>query len=316
VPETRDEDQDSTPARLDLPGAGCVVVALSCLTYALTAAGQRGWDAAVITTAVVGLLAGTAFVLVERRTRAPLIRLEMFADRVFAATNVVTVFVYAALSVFFFLLVLQLQVVSGWSALAAGTSLLPVTVLMLLLSARSGALAGRVGPRPLMTAGALLAGAGFALALRIGPDASYLTEVLPAVLLLGLGLSATVAPLTSAVLGAAPAHLAGAASGINNATARSAGLLAVAVVPAVAGLSGAGVTDARAFDRGYGLAMLIGVGLLVLAALVSWFGIGPRGSRPVRRGREVVPVDRVSHCGVSAPAWEPGPVRGSGAAQD
>ncbi len=307
VPESRDTDTDAAQHRLDFPGAALVVVALCGITYALTEAGLRGWDLPVVTAVVIGLMASLAFVVVERRTRYPLIRLEMFANRVFTATNVVTVFVYAALSIFFFLLVLQLQVVSGWSPLAAGTSLLPATLVMLVLSARFGAMASRVGPRPLMTVGTLLAAAAFALGLRIGPDASYPLDVLPAVLLLGLGLSCTVAPLTAAVLGAAPVHLAGAASGINNATARSAGLLAIAVVPAVAGLSGAGLTDPAAFDRGFGMAMMIGVVLLVAGALVSWFGIGLVGSTPTTDGPGVVPVHRASHCGVSAPCLHPDP---------
>lgn len=311
VPETRDEVAADSSARLDLPGAAAVVVALSGITYALTSAGQQGWDVAVVSAAVVGIAAALAFVVIERRSASPLIRLEMFRDRVFTATNVVTVLVYAALSLFFFLLVLQLQVVSGWSPLAAGTALLPVTALMLVLSARFGALASRVGPRPLMTVGAALAAGGFALSLRIGPHASYLTDVLPAVVLLGLGLSCTVAPLTAAVLGAAPAHLAGAASGINNATARSAGLLAIAVVPAVAGLSGAGLSDAATFDRGFGVTMTIGIGLLLAGSVVSWFGIGHRGApaTPSAPDQQRLDVPRVSHCGVSAPALHPGPGR-------
>lgn len=309
VPETRDDDIDLQGSALDLPGAAAVVVALTGITYALTAAGQRGWDLPVISAAVVGLGAGLLFVRRELRTASPLIRLDMFGDRVFAATNVVTVLVYGALSVFFFLLVLQLQLVSGWTPLAAGTALLPVTVVMLLLSARFGGLASRVGPRPLMTAGSLLAAGAFALALRIGPHSSYLVDVLPAALALGLGLSCTVAPLTAAVLGAAPAHLAGAASGINNATARSAGLLAIAVVPTAVGLSGAGVSDAAAFDRGYGSAMVIGVALLVAAALVSWVGL-PRVPRVVPESpggpaSEVLPVHRNLSCSLSAPALHP-----------
>lgn len=304
VPETHDESNAASAPKIDVRGAACVVVALSGLTYALTAAGQRGWDLRVILAAGLGLAAALAFVALERRASHPLIRLDMFANRVFTATNIVTVFIYAALSIFFFLLVLQLQLVSRWSALAAGTSLLPVTVLMLLLSARSGDLASRVGPRPLMTAGSLLAAAGFGLALRIGPDASYLVDVLPAVVLLGLGLACAVAPLTAAVLGAAPAHLAGAASGINNATARSAGLLAIAVVPALAGLSGAGISDAATFDRGYGIAMMIGVGLLVAAAVVSWFGVGRVAPEAVE-DPQLVAVHRASHCGISSPPLHP-----------
>jgi len=281
VPESRDEEVLPGTGRVDLPGTALVVVALGGLTYALTEAGRTGWQPLPVGVAALGVAAGVAFVLVERRAAQPLVRLDMFADRVFAATNVVTVFVYAALSVYFFLIVLQLQVVGGWGPLAAGTAVLPVTVCMLLLSARAGALAQRQGPRPLMTLGCVLAGAGFVAALRIGPEADYLTDVLPSVLLLGLGLSCTVAPLTATVLAAAPDHLAGAASGINNATARSAGLLAIAVVPAVAGLSGAGVDDVAALARGFGVAMVVGAGLLATGAVVSWAGLGRRGGRPL-----------------------------------
>ncbi|MDX6323280.1 MAG: hypothetical protein QOF52_3138 [Propionibacteriaceae bacterium] len=309
VPETG--GGSGPKARIDLLGVATVVVALSALTYAATTAGQRGWDTPVIVVALVGLLASIVFVWIERRTDHPLVRLELFRNRVFAATNLVTVFIYAALSLFFFLLVLQLQVVSGWTPLRAGTSLLPVTVLMLLLSARSGALAERIGPRPLMTAGSLLAAAGFAFAMRIGPAADYLLDVLPAVVLLGLGLAGVVAPLTSAVLGAAPREQAGAASGINNAVARSAGLLAIAIVPAAAGLSGAGVSDMAAVDSGFDFSMRVGIGLLLVAAATSWFGVGrvvpeEKGlqdpSAPQR-----LPVHLHSCCPLSAPALHPSP---------
>ena len=309
VPETRDESVGDE-RRVDVRGAALVVVALTGVTYALTDAGQRGWSLAVLVAGVVGVGAGVAFVAAERRTASPLIRLDMFRDRVFTATNVVTVFVYAALSIYFFLIVLQLQVVTGWSPLAAGTSLLPVTVLMLLLSARFGALAARVTPRPLMAVGSILAALGLLLALRIGPDSSYVVDVLPSAVALGLGLSCAVAPLTSAVLDAAPAHLAGAASGINNATARSAGLLAIAVVPALAGLSGAGLEDATTFDRGFRTAMLIGAGLLLTAAAVSWLGL-PRSGQPQTSAEDAdrLPVQRTHHCPVSAPTPHPDPVR-------
>jgi len=280
VPETRDPDA-AAGGRLDLPGTALVVLALTGLTFALTEAGRSGWRPGLVLVGVLGLVAGVAFVLLERRTAHPLVRVEMFTDRVFAATNVATLLVYAALSVYFLLLVLQLQVVSGWSPLAAGTAILPVTACLLLLSARAGGLAQRVGPRGLMSVGALLAAAGFLAALRVGPGARYVGDVLPSVLLLGLGLACVVAPLTAAVLAAAPAHLAGAASGINNATARSAGLLAVAVVPVLAGLGGAGADDPTALARGFVVAMLIGAGLLVAGAAVSWFGLGRAGSRPL-----------------------------------
>lgn len=277
IPETRDE---ASSHRVDLPGTAAAVVFLGGLTYGLTTAGQRGWTPPVILALALGSAAGLAFVLIEGRARHPLIRVELFADRVFTVTNVVTLFLYAALSVFFLLLVLQLQLVVGWTPLHSGSAVLPITVLMLVLAPRFGALSDRIGPRVLMSIGTGLAAAGFVLALRIGPGAGYLGDVLPAVCCLGLGLSCTVAPLTSAVLGAAPAAQAGAASGINNAIARSAGLLAVAVIPTLAGLSRTETGDPVGFGHGFRLAMTIGVGLLLVAAAVSWFGL----RRPTRPG--------------------------------
>lgn len=305
VPETRDTSPHTADRRIDLPGTALVVLALSGLTYALTTAGQAGWGPVVTVAAVVGLAAGVAFVLRERRTPDPLMRLDMFTNRVFVAANLATFFIYAALAVFFFLMVLQLQVVSGWSPLAAGTSILPITVLMLLLSARFGALSQRIGPRPLMTAGSLLVAGGLLLALRVGPGARYLSDVAPSVLLLGLGLSCAVAPLTAAVLAAAPDQLAGAASGINYATARSAGLLAIAVIPAVAGLSRAGSNDPATFADGFTLAMAISAGLMVVAAAVSWVGVGRMSPSAGDPGRDVLPVHQHLHCGVTGPALHP-----------
>jgi len=302
VPETRDF---SASGPLDLAGAVAVVVALSGITYALTEAGE-GWSGAVLVAGAVGLAASAAFVGIERRADNPLIRLSLFADRVFAATNVVTVFVYAALGVFFFLLVLQLQQVAGWSPLAAGTAMLPITALMLVLSSRFGALSSRIGPRLPMAAGSLLAAGGFLAALRIGPDARYLPHVLPAALLLGLGLACTVAPLTAAVLAAAPDNLAGAASGINNAVARTASLLAVAVVPVLAGLSGVAADDVAGFHRGFQIAMGISAGLLVIAVLVSWFGVGPSPGVNKPTVAERIAVHEEVHCGVCGPPLHPG----------
>ena len=291
VPESCDEEGDRS-ARLDLPGTTLAVLALAGVTWALTEAGRRGWDTLVLGVGAAGLLAAVLFLLVERRTAAPLIRLEMFADRVFTGTNLATFFIYGALGVYSFLVVLQLQVVAGWSPLAAGTATLPLTVLMLLLSSRAGALAVRTGPRVLMALGSTLAAAAFLAALRIGPGARWLTDVAPSAVLLGLGLACAVAPLTATVLAAAPAHLAGAASGVNNAVARSAGLLGVAVVPTLAGLSGAGVDDAAALRSGFGTAMLIGAVALAVGAVVSWFGLGRRASVQRAAAASASPVSR------------------------
>jgi MFS family permease len=193
----------------------------------------------------------------------------LFASRQFTVTNVVTFAIYAAFGAVFFLLVLDLQVVAGFSPLAAGTSMLPVTFLLLVLSPRSGALAARIGPRLPMTAGPLIAAAGLLLTLRIGPDAVYVTDVLPAVVVFGLGLALLVAPLTAAVLAAAPEEHAGAASGVNNAVARTAALLAVALLPALAGLTGDVYRDPVAFAAGYRTAALLATGLLVVGGLLS-----------------------------------------------
>src|SRR6516162_823820 len=239
VPETRDP---TSHGRFDVAGAVLAALALAGITDALIAAPAHGLARAALA-GTAGVLAGAGFVLLERRRGrpgskvSPMLPLDVFASRQFTAVNVVTFVVYAALSGTLFLLVLQLQVVSGYSPLAAGVSLLPMTLLMLVLSSRAGALAQRVGPRWLMTAGCLLCAAGLLLAVRIGRHADYVTEVLPTVVLFGLGLSATVAPLTATVLASADVRHAGVASGVNNAVARAAGLLAVAGLPLAVGLT-------------------------------------------------------------------------------
>lgn len=300
VPESLDIE---SPPGLDVAGAVLAATGLAGVTYALTSLGEGGGG--VVAIGVVGVAALVAFVLVERRSPHPLVPLGLFIDRSFSVANAVTLLVYAGLGVFFFLLVLQLQIVAGFSPLVAGTAMLPVTVLMLLLSSRAGALAERIGPRLPMTVGPLLAALGFLLTLRIGTDASYLTDVLPAVVVLGLGLSLTVAPLTATVLNSADPRYAGTASGVNNAIARSGGLLAVAVIPVAAGLGGADYTDPLSFDPGFRTAMLISAALLALGALMAVTLL--REPRPVRIPGlpERLPVERCSHCGVTGPQLHP-----------
>ncbi|MDT4985471.1 MAG: hypothetical protein QOF95_2961, partial [Pseudonocardiales bacterium] len=217
VPESLDPD---AARHLDVLGAVLGAVGLGGVTYALIAAGG-GWSANVIISGIVGVVAIIGFVLNEHRSTHPMLPPKIFANRQFTAANLVTFAVYAALGGVFFFLVVNLQVVAGFSPLLAGTALLPVTVIMLLLSARSGAMAGRIGPRLPMTLGPLVAAAGVLLLLRVGPGASYLTDVLPAVTVFGLGLSLIVAPLTATVLAAAETRYAGVASGVNNALARA-----------------------------------------------------------------------------------------------
>jgi EmrB/QacA subfamily drug resistance transporter len=266
VPESIDPTATGRP---DVTGAALGAVGLAGITYASIAGGERGLDPAVLGAGLAGLLALVVFVLLERRSDHPLVPPGLFASRQFTVTNIVTFAIYAAFGAVFFLLVLQLQVVAGFSPLAAGTSLLPVTLLMLVLSPRSGALATRIGPRLPMTAGPLVAAAGLLLTLRIGPGASYVGDVLPGVVVFGLGLALLVAPLTATVLAAAPAEHAGAASGVNNAVARTASLLAVALLPPLAGLTGEVYRDPDVFAAGYRTAILLAAGLLVLGGLLS-----------------------------------------------
>ncbi|WP_246855216.1 MFS transporter [Cellulomonas sp. Y8] len=218
------------------------------------------------------MLALAGFLVAEARSDHPALPLRLFRWRPFAAVNLATLLVYAALTGIFFFLPVTLQVVTGWSPLAAGIASLPVTLLMLLLSAQGGALGARIGPRIPMTVGPLLAGAGAVLLGGIGRDAHYLLDVLPGVLLVGLGLVLTVAPLTATALAAAPDHLAGVASATNNAVARVAGLLAVAVLPLVAGV-GAGLSDPDVLADAHPVAMLACAGLMAAGAVVSAIAI-------------------------------------------
>jgi EmrB/QacA subfamily drug resistance transporter len=271
VPETRDPD---ATGRLDWAGAGLAALGLAGVVYALTDGPGAGWTSArILASGLVGVGALVAFLLWERRVPAPMLPLDVFASRQFSAANAVTFVVYGALGGSLFLLPIQLQRVVGYSPLASGVALVPITVLMLLLSARSGRLASRIGPRLPMTLGPLLVAAGFALLTRIGPGASYLVDILPASLVYGLGLVLTVAPLTATVLAAVPAEHAGIASAVNNDVARTAGLLAVAVLPVAAGISGADALDPDVFAAGFRTAMIIAAVLCAAGGVLSWFTI-------------------------------------------
>ncbi|WP_245634701.1 MFS transporter [Janibacter terrae] len=274
------------PGRLDVIGAALGVTALATVTWALTSSGDGGLDRSTTTAAVVGVVAGIAFVLHEGRTPAPMLPLGIFRSSSFSTVNAVTFVVYGAMGVVFLLLVLQLQVVAGWGPVAAGVASLPTTVLMMLLSARSGALAARTGPRVQLALGPLVMAGGVLLLLRVGADADYVRDVLPGVVLFGLGLSAMVAPLTATALSTAPDEAAGLASGVNNAVARTGGLLGVAAIPPLAGLTGRVVEDPAAFTDGYRTAMLVSAaiiaagGVLAGALLGSGTGTGTEADRP------------------------------------
>jgi len=298
VPETRDPE---ATGRVDLPGAVLGALALGGITFALMEAPSRGATLLVVAAGVAGVAAAVGFVVVESRQRNPMLPLAIFRSRQFSAANAVTFVIYGAFSVALFLLVVQLQVVSGFSPIAAGTALLPITVVMLLLSARSGALAARIGPKLPMSIGPLVCASGLLLMLRIGPDASYGADVLPAVLVLGLGFSILVAPLTATALAAADDRHAGLASGVNNAVARAAGLLAVAVIPIAAGLTGDVYTEPAAFEAGFRTSLLISVVLLVAGSALAAVTISNDVLQAEPAEPEPVPTARLRHCAVDGP---------------
>ncbi|MEX5299743.1 MFS transporter [Kocuria sp. CPCC 205292] len=267
VPESR--DPGACP-QLDVPGAVLLVTGLGALTLGLTAAAGDGRSVPVTGGALAagaGLLA--AFLLRERRAAAPLLPPALLGQRLFVAANLITFVVYAGLGAVFFVLVVALQVGAGFPPVAAGLSLLPVTVLMLLLSPSAGALAHRTGPRLPMTAGPLIAALGVLLLGRAGPGAHYLLEVLLPAAVFGAGLTLLVTPLTATVLGALPTEQAGLASGVNNAVARTAGLLAVAAIPLVGGLGETGLTDPARVREGFPVVMGVCAGLLAAGGLLS-----------------------------------------------
>jgi EmrB/QacA subfamily drug resistance transporter len=268
VPESSNPDASRS---LDLPGAALGALGLGALTYGLIGWPELGAGSPlVVGTLIGGVLGLVAFGWREHSAREPMLPLGIFSSRVFTATNLVTFAVYGALGGVFLFLVLALQVVSGWSPLQAGSALIPMTVLLLLLSSRMGALASRIGPRLPMTVGPLLsAAAALLLAWGIDQDTSYVVDVLPGVTLFGLGMSFTVAPLTATVMAAAPGRHAGVASGVNNAVARVAGLLAVAVLPLLVGLNGAAYADPELLLPAYRSAMMICAGLLAAGGLLA-----------------------------------------------
>ncbi|MEV6065368.1 MFS transporter [Nocardia sp. NPDC052001] len=307
VPETYDP---RAHGKFDVLGAVLAALCLAGITYALTTAPEHDTDRVLlIGSAVAGVAAGIAFVLVERRRSArddgpsPMVPVDVFASRQFTAINVVTFAMYGGMSVVFFLLVLTLQVVSGFSPIAAGTALLPGTVLMLLFSARAGALAQRIGPRKPITLGVLLAALGMLLMVRIGEHSSYVTVVLPAAIVFGIGLTLAVAPLTATVLATADERHAGVASGVNNAVARAAGLLAVAAIPPLAGLTGDAYGNPSTFQHGFRIALLICVVIVVAAAVLAFFTV--RDDALATAPASAAPQCKVN-CAIGAPPLEPG----------
>lgn len=270
VPETSDPEARTAP--LDLGGAAMSALVLGTVSYALIEGPEGGFSSFEITVAVVGGVGAGLLWLWERRLQYPMLPLDLFDSRPFAVANLLTFLIYGGMGVLFFLLSVQLQVTAGWTALQAGAALLPVTVIMLLLSSKAGDLSQRIGPRWPLTIGPLVAAVGMVMMTRIGPDASFLTDVLPAVTVFGLGLAGIVAPVTTTAMGSVPDERAGAASGTNNAVARTGGLLAVAAIPGLVGLNGPALSEPGLLDPGFSRAMLVSAALVasggVLAAVL------------------------------------------------
>ncbi|MGO4535694.1 DHA2 family efflux MFS transporter permease subunit [Leifsonia sp. 2MCAF36] len=260
----------TTGARVDWLGAALGVVGLGIPVFALIEHPRFGWGSPLIAGSLaLGLAALVAFVLWERRTAQPMLPLAIFRARDFSVGNVATAFIYGGVAVGTFALALFLQQGAGYSATLAGFAMVPSSILLIALSAFFGRLSARVGARVMMTVGPLVAAGGFALMLRITAQADYLTEVLPAVAVFGLGMSITVAPLTATILGSVDSARSGIASAVNNAVSRVAGLVAVAL----AGSAGGAMSAVIGFHE---LAGAAGIAIAV-GATVS--GIGIRNPR-------------------------------------
>jgi EmrB/QacA subfamily drug resistance transporter len=299
VPESRDP---GATGYIDIAGSALTIAALVGISYGLIEGTAVGWTSPVVLGALgVGIAALIAFLIVELHVRAPIVPLTIFKSRQFSATNAVTLLIYGMLGGVFFLVPIELQQVSRYGPTAAGASLLPATALMFLLSSRSGALSARIGPRLQMSIGPVLMAVGMALLARVDASGNYFLEVLPAVLFFGFGLSVTVAPLTATALSSAPAERTGLASAVNNTVARTGSLLAVAILPALAGITGDSYLHPAVFETGFQHAALIAAVVCVGAGLLAAATIRnpriPPTTNPV--------LDGHYHCEVDAPPLRP-----------
>jgi len=306
VPESRDP---AAVRRIDVPGAALGALSLAGITYALIQGSAEGWTTpAVVVCGVVAVVAAAAFVLAERSVASPMLPLEVFRSRQFSATNVVTFAVYGALGGALFLLPIALQGVSRYSPLESGVALVPITIIMLVFSARSGRLATRIGPRLQMTVGPFVVAAGLALLARAVSGTNYFEYVLPAVLVFGAGLAIVVAPLTATAMESAPAEHAGIASAVNNDVARVGGLVAVAILPWLAGLLGRTYLHPRELSSGFRTAVLIAAGLCAAGGALAATSIRNPSPARAETGGPTVPPGGVGghgqeclHCALDAP---------------
>jgi EmrB/QacA subfamily drug resistance transporter len=297
IPESLDPDIKGS---LDYVGALAAVAFLSGVTSAFIEAPTAGWTSPVVLAmASLGAAGLAAFLVRENRAATPMLPLGIFRQRQFAAASAVTFIVYAALTGATFLFPLVLQIVSGYSPLASGLALVPLTAIMLALSARSGQLASRIGPRLQLSIGPCIAGAGLALLTFSTSGTSYLIHVMPGVVVFGLGIAITVAPLTSAAMDSAPPEHAGVASAVNNDLARFGGLLAVAVLPALAGITGSAYLHPDVLAAGFRTAVFISGALCAAGGLLAAVTITNPRQVPSPAGE---PASREClHCGLDAP---------------
>lgn len=259
-------DETKPGIRVDTLGAVLCTAGLGAPVYALIEQPRYGWSHPMVyLPLVMGLAALGLFFWWEARSQRAMLPLSIFRVRNFSVGNLATATIYGGLGVSTFIIAIFLQQVSGYTALQAGLALLPVTIVMFFLSPRFGALSGRFGPRWFMALGPLAAAGGFLLMLRTGQHVQYWTQLFPGILLFALGLSATVSPLTSAVLGQVDTRHAGVASAVNNAVARIAGLVTVATVGLIVGTR----LDTQGFHR----ALLSIAGLMLAGSIISAIGI-------------------------------------------
>jgi EmrB/QacA subfamily drug resistance transporter len=292
IPETR----DANAGHLDMVGAGIAVIGLAATTLALTEARPFGWNnPLVLASTIVGIGSAATFVHHVRRSTSPLVPPELFASRDFTVVNIATLALYAAIAVTFFLVAYQLQVAAHWSALRAGAALLPATVLMLALAAKSGALAKRIGPRPQLTIGPLVLAGGLVLLSRVGSNPSWSRDVLPGAALFGIGLVTFVAPLTSTVMASVDSDHVSIGSGVNNATARTASLAALALIPPVAGLTNA-AGPAQVAEACH-TALRLAAACAVAAAPIAFFGLA--------KPQATIDTVRATYCPLDGPPLQP-----------
>jgi EmrB/QacA subfamily drug resistance transporter len=305
MPESLDP---SANAHTDYKGAIAITFGLAVITYGLISAPSSGWSSpATFSLLIGGVIMLIVFVVIEAREKMPMLPVAMFRSTQFLSANAVTLIVYAALSGSFFLLPVVLEQLDHYSPLEAGASVLPVTAIMFAFSARSGALAARIGPRLQMTVGPLVVGSGLLLFGRISASGTYLDQVLPAALVFGAGLAITVAPLTATALAAAPAKNAGMASAVNNDVARTGGLIAVALLPVVAGITGDVYLHPLALAHGFHTAMMMAAIACGIGGLLAAFGIrNGIASGRTWHGRVAIAPRNVPGYGASAASSEAG----------